>query len=296
MKNIIFLLPFFFLLISCAEQGDGQKSSQGEEGAAGTQTEAIAGDVSSPEDGSQAAPAGTVPGGQPASGDQEQEAGQSASTVAVEAGTTSGNTLKPVFQPAQATNTLSPEEKENRRAATQHFRNGTEHLLQNRYAEGVEEFNKYLELDPDNSRAYYNRGLGYYHMQMYNEAGDDFTKAVQLNENDSISALHIGLVQYYKTEYQSALDQYNAVITKYPYFTIAYYNRGIVKGQLSDMQGAINDFNSTLRLDPDYKEAYFNRGLAYFFIKDTIQACSDWQEAKVLGSHNAAEAVNLYCK
>ncbi len=86
------------------------------------------------------------------------------------------------------------------------------------------------------------------------------------------------------------------MITKHPYFTVAYYNRGIAKGQLTDMQGAINDFNSTLRLDPDYKEAYFNRGLAYFYTKDTVQACSDWAEAKVLGSLNAAEAVKLYCK
>ena len=92
------------------------------------------------------------------------------------------------------------------------------------------------------------------------------------------------------------MDQYNAVINSYPYFTVAYYNMGIAKRQLTDMHAAINDFNNTLKLDPDYKEAYFNRGLAYFYKQDTVQACSDWAEAKSLGSLNAAQAVKLYCQ
>ncbi len=194
MKKIIILLPFIFLLISCAEQGE-KKSTQGEDSTTEVQTEAVAGDETSPENGDKASQEGT------------DGSADGSATGTMKPGKSSANTLVPHVQTNQATKPLSPKEKEDKKATRDLFIAGSNHLTNNRYAEGIEAFNEYIEIDQGNSRAYYNRGLGYYHLQMYNEASDDFSKALELNENDSISALHLGLVKYYKLDYQGALDQ-----------------------------------------------------------------------------------------
>ena len=188
-----------------------------------------------------------------------------------------------------------PVELENRRKVRGLFDQGVRKLKRNEYLASIRDFDQVLQIDPDNSRAYYNRGFAYYHLEMYSEAEADFDKSVELNPNDSSSFLYKGMIKYFKNNFEGAIEEYNKSIERAPQYSKAYYNRGLAKGRMQDLSGAINDFNKAIEIDPNNKEAYYNRALAYFMSGDTSTACTDWYKARNLGSLNAVEAIKYYC-
>jgi tetratricopeptide (TPR) repeat protein len=191
---------------------------------------------------------------------------------------------------------ISAEEMEARRESRQYFNAGVRKLKQKQYTESIEDFDKVLELSPENSKALYNRGLAHYHLEMYNEARFDFENSAKLNPEDSSSFLYLGMMKYFRNDFHGAIVEYDKTIERAPYYSNAYYNRGLAKGRLFDLNGAIEDFDRALEIDPDNKEYYFNRGLAIFLTGDTLQACKNWNDAKALGSSEAIEAIQYYCE
>ena len=113
------------------------------------------------------------------------------------------------------------------------------------YASALADFNKVIELNPEDSDAYYNRGLTYKNQEDYDHAIDDYTLAIKLN----------------------------------PRYVNAYNNRGNVYGRKGDYKAAITDFNQTIFLSPDNAGAYFNRGLAYYSQGLYLLAIEDLQKA-----------------
>ena len=47
----------------------------------------------------------------------------------------------------------------------------------------IENYNKAIELDPNDADAYNNRGLAYYYLEEYERAIEDYNKAIELNPN-----------------------------------------------------------------------------------------------------------------
>jgi tetratricopeptide (TPR) repeat protein len=176
------------------------------------------------------------------------------------------------------------------------FRKGAELLKAQKWEEGIDYFNQVISLNSHNSKAYYNRGFGYYGMKDYGKAWEDLAKAVELDPKDSTAFLYMGLIKYYQNDFEASIIQYTKAIDVDPKYATAYYNRGISKGQLKDFNGAIDDFNKAIELKSDYPDAYFNRGLAKYFMKKPDKACEDWHKAKDLGSSSASKAIDTYCK
>ncbi|MCK5840312.1 MAG: tetratricopeptide repeat protein [Bacteroidales bacterium] len=59
---------------------------------------------------------------------------------------------------------------------------------------------------------------------------------------------------------------------------------------------AIIDFTKAIELSPDYGDAYYNRAIALHLSADIQGACKDWEKAKKLGSPQADDMLDLYCK
>lgn len=175
------------------------------------------------------------------------------------------------------------------------FLRGTKMLKDENFQEGIDYFTRVIDLNPNNYKAYYNRGFGYYYLKDYDKAQKDFEKALELKPDDPDTHNYLGLVYYFREDYRKSVEEYSLAIQSNPQFATAYYNRGIARGQLKDYKGAIADFDLAIQYRSDYPDAYFNRGLARFLKGDRKKACEDWEQAKSLGSFNANEAINLYC-
>ena len=59
-----------------------------------------------------------------------------------------------------------------------------------------------------------------------------------------------------------------------------------------DYEKAIEKCSKAIEIDGTQSEAYFNRGIAYEMLKKTNEACSDWEEAFIMGSAKAEEFIN----
>lgn len=52
----------------------------------------------------------------------------------------------------------------------------------NKYKKAIKPLNKSIELNPDSSSSYYNRGLAYYKLKDTEKAKEDFKKALEINK------------------------------------------------------------------------------------------------------------------
>jgi len=146
----------------------------------------------------------------------------------------------------------------------------------------IKDFDKVLELRPNDAKAIYNRGTSYVKLGEYKKAKIDFDKALDLNP------------KYYR----------------------ALINRSICYVQLNENNRAKKDFTLAVSLSPMDGEGYYYRALATIndvnlikgenkkkqnmsLIKENIYAqkaaCSDFEKAKQFEYSRAYSAINEYC-
>ena len=81
----------------------------------------------------------------------------------------------------------------------------------------IDDYTKAIELEPNNGKAYNNRGASYYNLGEYEKAIDDYSKAIELDPN----------------------------------YTNVYYNRGDSYYNLGEHEKAIDDYTKAIDLDPN---------------------------------------------
>jgi tetratricopeptide (TPR) repeat protein len=116
-----------------------------------------------------------------------------------------------------------------------------------------------IRLDPDNVKAYGNRGIAYANKKEYDRAIADFNTAIRLN----------------------------------PKGATAYGNRGVAYANKGDYDRAITDLTTAIRLNPDNTTAYYFRGIAYANNRDDEPAIADFTEAVRLNPNNSASVTAL---
>jgi len=127
----------------------------------------------------------------------------------------------------------------------------------NDYNKALDDFNKAIALDINYAAAYVNRGNIYLKLGKFQEAINDCNKAIELETDNSKEAFlpyyNRGLAYMNLGEPEKAFDDYNKVITlapeNTPENTEAYAKRGLLYSQLGKPQEAIRDYEKFLELD-----------------------------------------------
>ncbi len=176
------------------------------------------------------------------------------------------------------------------------FKEGVQAYEREKYEEGIEKFNKVLQLAPENADAFFNLGMGQFYTDNYKEALNNFRKAYEKGSDDTLSSLYCGLSCYYMNDLEKAIEYFNETIELKPDFANAYFNRGTARGKLKKYNEAVEDLSKAIQYDPGYSDAYVNRGNSYYFLGKRELACKDWQKAKQLGATNVDKVLDAYCK
>lgn len=197
------------------------------------------------------------------------------------------------------------------------------------YDGAVEHFNAAITLNDKNPVSFNSRGKSNFELGEFDYAEADFKKALELNPNSVgiYSNLANTLLSNGKSE--EALDYINKGIekseeggTKIQFYVLLgnYYhlngqyelalenfekayelddsNASLLNNQAAvfldqdDYESAVTKCNEALDLDPELMEAYFNRGIANEMLRNVLEACSDWEQAFILGSEKAEEYLN----
>jgi tetratricopeptide (TPR) repeat protein len=163
-------------------------------------------------------------------------------------------------------------------------------LGQYQYQHSIEEYNKAIRLNPDDSLAYYNRAAAYAKIGQLQNAIRDYNKAISLKPDYIEAYNNRGNIYGQHGQYKMAIEDFNKIIVLDPNQVKAYNNRGLAYSELGQHKSALEDFNRAIRLRPDYAEAYKNRANVYLNQDNQRSGCSDAQKACELGSCKILDA------
>lgn len=130
------------------------------------------------------------------------------------------------------------------------------------YQGAIQDYNKVIELDPENVDAYHNRGLA------KSDLGD----------------------------LEGAIQDYNKAIKLDPEASLTYYNLAWENYKLKNYEQAIQSFTKVIELDPGMIEASNFRWLSYINIWKTSEGCIDLQTALNWWFTDATSTIEQYCK
>lgn len=181
------------------------------------------------------------------------------------------------------------------------FNSALNHLQQQNYQQALVDFTQVIDREDHLvGAAYNNRCLVNLRIQKYVAAETDCTKAIEYNSDNTEAYLNLGLAYYHNGKHHRAIARYQQVIKSDRDDYRAYYNRGLAYFALENYQQAIVDYNSALMsprlVDTESKTLIYNdRGLTYIMLKQYKRAIANFEQAIALQNHNYTAYFNRGC-
>jgi len=161
-----------------------------------------------------------------------------------------------------------------------------------KYDDAIKYYTEGIELNPDNSYAYNNRGIVYRKLEKYDLAIADYSKAIGLNSKYGDAYYNRGCTYSKLKNYEKAIADYSKAIDLNPNHSGAYNNRGYAYYKINEYDKAMKDLDKDIELNPKYSEAYNNRGYAYYKKNEYDKAIKDLDKSIELNSNNNEAYIN----
>ena len=143
----------------------------------------------------------------------------------------------------------------------------------------IEDYDKALQLNPDNVKVYSNRGNAYADKGEYDRAIEDHNNAIEIMRNFAPYYVNRGNAYAGKGEYDRAIEDFNTALQYKPNLAAAYVNRGIAYSDKKEYEKAVEDYNKAIELEPNDARVYNNRGTVYSKKGQYDQAIEDYNKA-----------------
>jgi len=165
------------------------------------------------------------------------------------------------------------------------------------YNKAISDFNRAIEINPEDADAYFQRGNVYKNLLDYSKAISDYNKAIEINPKDDNAYSQRGNAYNNLLDYNKAISDYSKAIEINPEDASACYNmRGFAYRNLQEYSKAILDFNRVIEINPEDVFAYYMRGNAYYNLDMMSKACEDMKKAYSLGFEEAFKFLQDYCR
>ena len=171
-------------------------------------------------------------------------------------------------------------------SASDYFRRAERAYSEAQYEEAILNYDKAIELDPQDSEMYLWRALAKRALGQNNDAIDDLDKMVEIDNSPHAFEIQGKTLSYMK-EYRKAIAAFDQVIELDPNNPFCYIRRAIAKRNLRQYQEAINDLDQHLQIEPDDVSAYRLRGKVNEDLGNLDAAKRDFQKALTFLSPNA---------
>lgn len=156
------------------------------------------------------------------------------------------------------------------------------------FPKAVELLSQAIESNPNLTPAYVLRGLANAAQNKTDEALADYDKAVELAPDDERPRLLRASVFQAKREFDKAITDLSFVIQKKPNDADVIASRGICYAQKGDDERALKDFDGAVKADPKNAHGWQLRGSAYSEKGEKDKALADFKEAITLDPNNPA--------
>ena len=128
-----------------------------------------------------------------------------------------------------------------------------------------------------------------------NPAIIEYSSAININPNDSIAYYNRALAYEGLNDFQLAINDYSTYLPLAKKLARLYNNRGNCYMELNIYGKARKDFNKALKIQPNKNNTLFNIGVLMFKMGKTKKACK-WFNKAVQYGYNDKGVIDKYCK
>jgi len=145
--------------------------------------------------------------------------------------------------------------------AQDHFNRGLSLCKEQKYDEGIYQFDLALKLQPNHFEALYNRAKALFKTQKFKQSVADFSSLVKAQPGNAFIYSERAVAYHLSGNNDAALRDLDKAVELEPSKPFRYSSRAFIKDKMGDLEGAISDYEKTIELDPDDAIAYNNKGL-----------------------------------
>jgi tetratricopeptide (TPR) repeat protein len=149
------------------------------------------------------------------------------------------------------------------------------------YLKAIQSCDTAIEIDPDCSSAYNNRGTIKLARGLALDALHDFDRAISIQKDNPIFYYNRGLTKEVLTDI-SCLDDFDRAIEIESDYEDAYIKRGNVKYELNMYHEAIRDYNCAITINSRNHESFYHLGLARLAVNQTQLGLIDLDKSILL--------------
>ncbi len=119
------------------------------------------------------------------------------------------------------------------------------------FAKATEDYDRAIELEPENERLYFLRGVFRMNRQLTELALADFERVLEITGGDDSAREHRASLLLKLNRYQEAAEDYAELIAKYPENPHAYSGRAFALAALGNTDGAQKDVERAIEMSPE---------------------------------------------
>lgn len=166
---------------------------------------------------------------------------------------------------------------------------------QQEYDKAIVAYNEYLEMQPADKIAIYNRGRAYEELGEYDEALKDFKKVIKMDPNNVNAHLSYGKYYFRDKDYENAAFQFEKAFKINTSSTRSATLLARALHKAGEVQKAMEYYDIAINIDKKNGEAYLYRGALKIHLNQS-SGCTDIKIARNLDYEGAAEFYDKYCK
>ncbi|GAB4124196.1 MAG: hypothetical protein OHK0045_11070 [Raineya sp.] len=153
------------------------------------------------------------------------------------------------------------------------------------YEEAIQLIDAAIAKKPKVAENYYFKGMCLFRQYKHQEAIEQFDKAIARNGKKWLYFKYRGDSYYNKEAYEPALQDYSKAIDleKSKKNDTLFWYRADTYRKLNRYQEAIRDYDKAISLNDKNPEVFYHRAYMRATLKDTINACQDYQKAYEMG-------------
>ena len=159
--------------------------------------------------------------------------------------------------------------------------------------EAVAQFQKTLQINPDDAKAYVNLGLALCRKGNVDEGIAQYQKALPIDPDSVEARVNLGNALLQKGEVDAAIAQYQQTLRIDPDYADAYNDLGSALCQKGYVDEAITQYRQALQINPNSAQIHDNLGSALLKAGSLDEAMTQFQEAVQINPHLALAHDNL---
>ncbi len=178
-------------------------------------------------------------------------------------------------------------------SASDHVDLGMEYSEQGQFDEAIAEFQKALELEPDNVDAQRNLGTAYFDQGKWEKAVVAYERAIEIDPNWDEAYGELAAVYAKLGRLEEAVAAGEKAIELIPDEASAHLNLGVAYKNQGQIDKAIIEYEKAIELDPDLSMPHYNLGIIYSGQGRLDEAVAEWEETIKLAPDDVMAHSNL---